>query len=187
VENAAQAPGGSSDAPLYHAMTIPGLKKNPLYLYKRKDNADRIVRTEMIYITAGEPYYLRLISKSRPFNSFKDARTVNGTVYATFQEAAIASHLVEDDRDARQCFLEASHFNGTGPQDVHLTPSRLRGLFAHLTLNGYPTLNIFNDVALRDTMLTDLLDNGRISKPQVCNNGMYLCQYILECTDFSTF
>jgi hypothetical protein len=146
---------------------IPGLKKNPLYLYKRKDNTDRIVRMEMIYITAGEPYFLRLIAKHRPFRSFVDARTVDGTLHATFQQAAVALKIVEDDRDARQCFEEAAHFNAAGPQDVHLTPARLRGLFAHLTLNGYPTLSIYNDDALRDTMLTDLLDNGRLAKPAV--------------------
>jgi hypothetical protein len=195
LEIAAQGSGSSSDAPLYHALTIPGLKKNPLYLYKRKDNADRIVRTEMIYITAGEPYFFRLIAKSRAFTSFADARTVNGTVYPTFQQAAIALDLVEDDRDARTCFEEAAHFNATGPQDVHLTPARLRGLFAHLTLNGYPTLSIFNDEALRDTMLTDILDNGRLSKPQVSHPTHFstfphvlnsLLSTIADSTDLST-
>jgi hypothetical protein len=77
---------------------------------------------------------------------------------------------VEDDRDARQRFLEATYFKTTGPQDFHLTPTRLRGLFTHLTLKGYPTLHIFNDDALRDTMPTDLLDNGHLSKPQVRAN-----------------
>jgi hypothetical protein len=118
---------------------------------------------EMVYITAGETYFFRLIAKQRAFTDFKDARTVGTTVYATFQEAAVAAGLVEDALDARECFQEAAHFQHGGRQDIHLTPARLRALFAHLTLNGYPTVSIYNDEALRKTMLEDWIADGLTS------------------------
>jgi hypothetical protein len=128
----------------------------------------------MIYITAGEPYFFRLITKARAFKSFADARTVDGTVYNTFQEAAIAMGLVEDDRDARECFEEAAHFNqASGQHDIHLTPARLRGLFAHLTLNGYPTISIYKDEDLRATMTSDWTANGVLTVAQVSKNYTY--------------
>jgi hypothetical protein len=130
----------------------------------------------MIYITAGEPYFFRLITKHRPFTSFVDARTVHNHVFNTFQEAAVALKLVEDDQDALECFKEAAQFNIDGHGDVHLTPARLRGLFAHLTLNGYPTVNIYNDAELRKTMIEDwtLHSNPRLTTKQVL---LYSYQY----------
>ena len=68
--------------------------------------------------------------------SFEDARTVNGTIYPTFQAAAVAANLVSDMTVARECFDQCVGFS---------TPAALRGLFATLTLNGYPTLCIYND------------------------------------------
>ena len=38
----------------------------------------------------GELFYLRAILQFRPALSFLDARTVNGQIYETFQEVAIA-------------------------------------------------------------------------------------------------
>jgi hypothetical protein len=81
---------------------------------------------------------------------------------------------VEDALDARECFQEAAHFQHGGRQDIHLTPARLRALFAHLTLNGYPTVSIYNDEALRKTMLEDWIADGltslQVSPLLHCNN-----------------
>ena len=65
--------------------------------------------------------------------SFEDARTVNGSIYPTFQAAAVAANLVSDMTVARECFDQCVGFS---------TPAALRGLFATLTLQGYPTLGI---------------------------------------------
>jgi hypothetical protein len=115
---------------------------------------------EMIYVTAGELYFFRVIAKARPFASFVDARTVQGVVYDTFQQAAVKAGYVLDHEEALLCFREASRCT-PGPADVHLSASRLRGLFAHLTLHGYATRGIFDDRELLDTMLTDYMELSR--------------------------
>jgi hypothetical protein len=167
--NIPAAPASSTDASApYYILEIAGLRA-PIYLYKRRDTAPIIVRVEMIYITAGEPYFFRLIAKHRPFTSFVDARTVDNHVFTTYQEAAVALKLVEDFEDAMTCFKEAAQFNPDDEHDVHLTPARLRGLFVHLTLNGYPTVHIYNEKDLRATMLADWTQyaNPRLSTKQV--------------------
>ncbi len=42
--------------------------------------------------------------------SYKDLRTVNGTVYDTFHGACVALGLLEDDREWIECFNEAVTF-----------------------------------------------------------------------------
>jgi hypothetical protein len=152
----------------YYTVQIDGL--SPIYLYQRKDQKATIVRLEMIYVTAGEPFFLRLLVKARPFSKFKDLLSVDGVVYPTFQQAAVKAGLVLDHEEALECFREASRCT-PGPADVHLSAARLRGLFAHLTLNGFPTLCIFNDDELLDTMLTDWRAPAtpNLSRPQVIN------------------
>jgi hypothetical protein len=140
----------------------------PIFLYRRKDDKPMIVRLEMIYVTAGELYFFRLIAKCRAFSSFKDARTVDGVTYKSFQEAAVKAGFVVDHEEALHCFREAARFT-PGPADVHLSARRLRGLFAHLTLNGYVTSSIYNDNELLDTMLKDWTEDAtpKLTRPQV--------------------
>ena len=69
--------------------------------------------------------------------SFEDARTINGTIYPIFQAADVTANLISDMAVARECFGQCVGFS---------TPAALGGLFAALTLNGYPTLcTIYND------------------------------------------
>jgi hypothetical protein len=152
----------------FYQLEIEGIRR-PLYLYRRCNNVQSVVRLEMIYITAGESYFLRLITKNRAYKSFEDARTVDGITYITFQEAAVAANYIEDANDALVCFTEACGY-ADGMADVHLRPSSLRGLFAHLTLNGYPTLKIFNEDCFLQAMIRDWTDFSkapRLSQPEV--------------------
>ena len=118
----------------YFELAITGIAK-PVYLCKRQRNDQNIV-LEMVCVTAGEIWFLRLLLLSRASISFKDTRTVNGTIYPTFQAAAVAANLVTDLTIAKECFDQNIGFS---------TPSVLRGLFATLTINGYTYLCSLSD------------------------------------------
>ena len=67
----------------------------------------------MYYInpTAGERFYLRLLLTAvRGPTSFEHLRTVDGTLYPTFQAACVALGLLDDDREWIDCLTEASVF-----------------------------------------------------------------------------
>jgi len=73
---------------------------------------------------------------------------VNGIEFQTFQLAAVARNLVDDDREAYLAF-----------QNVILmsTPAELRSLLVLLTVEGYPTLSIIQDEEMFSTMYDDYL------------------------------
>jgi hypothetical protein len=75
----------------------------------------------------GELFYLRAILQHGAFRSFSSARTVNGTEFATFQEAANTLGLFADTNEATYALLEAIE---------NLRTSReLRVLFVPLLVN----------------------------------------------------
>ena len=82
----------------------------------------------------------------RASTSFNDTRTINETVYPSFQAAAVAANLVTDLTVARECFDQSIGLS---------TPQALRGLFITLTINGYPTLSVYNDERYRRLLLQD--------------------------------
>ncbi|OBZ69834.1 hypothetical protein A0H81_10535 [Grifola frondosa] len=62
-----------------------------------------------VSLNAGERFYLRtLLTVAKGSISFKDLRTVEGTTYPTFREACIASGLLDDDSEWRQCLSKAT-------------------------------------------------------------------------------
>ena len=70
---------------------------------------------------------MRTILQSRAALSFQDARTVNGVIHETFQEAAIALGLFADQNEAQYAIEEAI--------TTLATPRQLRQLFVHLLIN----------------------------------------------------
>lgn len=70
---------------------------------------------------------MHAILQSRPALSFLDARTINGVVYETFQEAAIALGLFADQNEAQYAIQEAIN--------TLATPQQLQQLFVHLLVN----------------------------------------------------
>lgn len=88
--------------------------------------------------------------------NFEDARTVNGTIYPTFQQAAIRLNLVTDLNDVTVCFEQSINI---------ATPHELRCLFATLTVNGFPTLTIWYNENHKHQLLIDWLENGLASLP----------------------
>jgi len=74
----------------------------------------------MLYPNIGELWYLRLLLLNIPIRSFEEAKIVDGTVYETFQKAAIARGLCRDQVEATRCFKDAMIFS---------SPPELRELF----------------------------------------------------------
>ena len=94
----------------------------------------------MYYINpnAGELFYLRYLLLNVPSpKSFKDLRTVNGTLLSTFHRACIARGLLHDDAKWDQALGEAGAWQGGGC---------LRSLFVMILLNCQPAnpLNLWN-------------------------------------------
>ena len=135
----------------YYTVTIRGIAKN-IYLYKRSDHYPSITRLEVIAITAGELFFLRLILYNFAKTSFADCYQFNNRKYNTYQEAAIAAGIVKDNDEVYSCFEEAEHF-----QDM--SPAELRSLFVVSTLQGFPTLRILNEERFRHLLYNDYLHN----------------------------
>jgi hypothetical protein len=105
------------------------------YVYK-KENTEQIVRMGMIYMTAGDIWYQRLLLRNFPAVSCDDLKTFEGRICSSFQECAILNGLVHDVNEADECFKEALAFS---------RPSEMRSLLVILTINGFPTLHFLDD------------------------------------------
>jgi hypothetical protein len=100
--------------------------------------------------THGDVYYLRLILLTRPAASFTDARTVNGQVFASYQEAAVAAGLLNDTTEGLLAMKEAV--------ETLRTPHQIRTLFVHLLANGCVQTPLamweeFQDAMARDCII----------------------------------
>jgi hypothetical protein len=117
----------------------------------------------MVPLTIGEKWYLRLILYKQPVISFIDARTVDEITFQTFQEAALARKLVEDENEAAMSFQWAT---------LHSSPPELRTLFAIMTSQGFPTVKIYNDPELRMKLMEDyFIDfNSNMRYVDICVN-----------------
>jgi len=157
------------DAQGYYLIKLRNVVKD-IYLYKRTVKYPSITRLEVVDITAGELFFLRLILYNYPKKSFSDCFKFNNRLYATYQEAAVAAGIVKDNDEVYSCFEEAEHF-----QDM--TPSELRSLFVISTLQGFPTLRILNEERFRLMLYNDYLHNYNPPNHQAAWNDLL--------TDFS--
>ena len=81
----------------------------------------------------GEIWFLCLILLHTSPMNFEDARTVDRTIYPTFQQAALRLNLVTDLNDATVCF----------EQSINVATPHELSFFATLTVNGFSTLAIW--------------------------------------------
>jgi hypothetical protein len=124
--------------------------KKLLYIYKRLNPNDSICRMSMVYIYMGEIYYLRLLLLTVPAFGYDDLLTYNGTKYSLFQNSAFARQLITNENLGLDTFKEASNFS---------TPSERRNLFVMLTLQGYPTLCIFENEDMLKLLYEDYFND----------------------------
>jgi hypothetical protein len=101
---------------------------------------------EILYPTAREIFFSRLILLNRAVHSFRDAKTVNGVYYNTFQLAAVAANLLSSSNEVKCIFRDAS-ISGSGHE--------LRFMFTLLTLQGFPTLQYLNNSEIVIMMTCD--------------------------------
>jgi len=128
-------------------ISIPGISKT-IYLSKRLNPENCIVRLAMLYVTTGDIWFLRLILQHKPLHSFADAKTHDRIVYQTYQQSALAMGIIKHSKEAVHCYDDCVTFS---------TPNELRSTFCMLCIQGFPTLQIFTDVDRRQYMLTDYL------------------------------
>ena len=140
-----------------------------VYIYKRNNPADNIVRMGICYVKHGEIWYLRRLLLNLPTYSLEALRVVNNVEYPTFQQAAIERGYVSDVTEALLCFNEVK---------ITLTPPQLRSLFVTMTLQGYVTTYIYNDDNNKQLMYADYLDNDPYRNENNANNK--LLQYISD-------
>ena len=86
-----------------------------------------ITRIHPVPPSKGELFYLRAILRHRSILSFEDARSVNGEMYNTFQEAAVLLGIFANEDEAEYALREGI--------DYLRTPRQLRILFVHLLIN----------------------------------------------------
>ena len=94
---------------------------------KRQRGADKVIpRLHNVSPRRDQLYFLRvLLLHVRGCQSFEDVRTVDGIVWPSFKEAAIARNLVQDDTEWYSCMREAVRYQ---------MPAQLRSLFVCLNV-----------------------------------------------------
>jgi hypothetical protein len=125
--------------------------RKTVFITKRLDPEKCIARMNMVYASAGEIYYLRLLLLHLPARSFKELinmTTTTRNAVRTYQEACFHHGFLSDYKEANRCFEEAMVFS---------TPGELRNLFVIQTIQGFPTEAIYNDATKRIAMSKDFI------------------------------
>jgi hypothetical protein len=125
------------------------------YVYRPIRHVKRCIRIEMLFITSGDIFYLRLILLNRKARSDKDVLTyypIRGggepLLCTSYQQSAIAHGYVDSVDDVRETYSDMC-CTGTGCQ--------CRSYFVVLTLHGYATHAIFDDYEKRRFMFMDYI------------------------------
>ena len=122
-----------------------------IYIMKKVDSSPSITRLATLCILSGEIWYLRQIILYYPILSYKDAKAWNGFVYLTYQEGALARGIIEERGEAKAAFREVIDY---------YIPSELRAFFVLLTINGYPTMEIYRNEEYCRALMLDYLHEG---------------------------
>ena len=123
------------------------VRDHQMYVYRRL-RGKKICRMNMLYPSSGEVFYLKLLLLHTTPRSFLLARTIDGTVHESFQAAARALGLVDDNTEGELCFTEAV--------ESGYSPVQLRCLLVTLTMDGAPALDLLE--SNREILMADLTD-----------------------------
>jgi hypothetical protein len=145
--------------------TVDGAHNYQVVLHKKtyhvyQTAAKHIVRMGMVPIGAGEIFWLRVLLYWLPAYSYQEIKTVGDVVCKSFQEAAHLRRFTHDQQTATEIYLEAV---------VDCTPHQLRVLFTNLTLQGFPTLHIYNNPDLCYKMYQDYQDRHNSNRNLAVN------------------
>ena len=108
-----------------------------------------VSQIQMVHPRHGDVFYLRALLIHCSAHSWKDLKTINGTTYPTFRQAACAFGLFEHQNEATIAFCELL--------DIGAPPTQLRSLFSIFASEGEPVMNLWNDYQMQ--MSTDTQDH----------------------------
>ncbi len=97
-------------------------------LFHRRLEGLLIARINILYPSSGDVLHFKLLLLPSSPRSFEQARTVDGTVYNTYHNAAQAHGLLHEDSEGQLCFNEA--------RDGGYLPAQLRSLLVTLIVDG---------------------------------------------------
>jgi len=140
------------------------------YVYCPVRQVKRCICIEMLYVTSGYIFYLRLILLNKKAHSDQDVLTYNPVrgggeplVCMSYQQSDIAHGYVDSvDNDVHATFIDMCS-NGTGAQ--------YRSYFVVLSLNGYATHVIFDDHNKRCFMFMDYITYQGVMQDVAENDG----------------
>ena len=152
---------------LHLEVELPGYQRREV---KFRQRGVVVSRLQMLYPSAGEIFYLRLLLAHKPASSFEDIRTVDAHLFPTFQEAAIALGIFVDLHEGQLCMTEA--------QVNMYSPFQLRMFFCELILDGSPAIPLWN--SFQHHMHEDL--NETLHNEELARNRALeiICRYIEE-------
>ncbi|XP_046405004.1 uncharacterized protein LOC124170300 [Ischnura elegans] len=125
------------------------------HFLKKRQRGNCVARLRWLSPTLGELFFLRMLLVKFPGRSYEDLRTVDGVIHATFQEAAMARGLLDEQSEFDHALQEASAFK---------TGRGLRQLFFAVIMFGAPAAILwdkFKDCLSEDYMGNE--DNARIA------------------------
>ncbi|RHZ34888.1 hypothetical protein DYB37_013160, partial [Aphanomyces astaci] len=125
----------------------------------RKNHIKVIGRIDSVSPRQKERFYIRtlLCHKYGP-TSFEDLRTVHGTLYPTYEEAALSMGLLENDEEYVVCIRQAT---------LDYMDGQLHELFANILVHCLPA----NTRALFDQFKADFMDK-RLRDLRRCNEAL---------------
>ena len=139
----------------------------------RKQN-EVITRLHWIHPANKELYHLRmLLLNVRGATSFEDLRTVDGEVFDTYTDAAVAANLIDNDLQWNTCLEEALAIE---------LPHRVRFLFSMICIHCTPVLPSCYNLWLRykDRMSADYVDLNQDTLEVACEKSLQHINYILS-------
>ncbi|KAG8235454.1 hypothetical protein J437_LFUL011365 [Ladona fulva] len=120
-----------------------------------------VARLQWLLPTLGEVYYLRMLLLKFPAYTYEELRTVDGHCHNTFQEAAKAHGLLENDSEYREALEEAN---------IYKTGSGLRQLFSCLVICGAPAGILWDE--FKSQLAEDFLDKDGASSDRAYNSAL---------------
>ena len=129
----------------YSAPDVQHIYMSPMVVHKR--SAGKIIcRLRTVLPQVGELFYLRILLLHKHGRSFSDIKTISGVEYHTFQEAAKALGLFDNEHEALYALEEGLH--------LFYRPTQLRFLFANLLFDiPFPPIELWN--RFRDSLCAD--------------------------------
>lgn len=128
------------------ACTLPGV---PPHIVRRRVRGEKVARIRPVRPGMGKVFYIRLLLLHHAARSFDKLRTIGGVLFETFQRAAQAAGLLEEEDEARLAMEDAIA--------EYKSPAQLRFLFTLLIVEGAPAVDLWDRFA--DSLALDYAGN----------------------------